>query len=336
MNTATNNIINHPRLAASERVTFDDNEAQINPAYKSPNKRGFGHKALTRSFRATSPDKILTVYDKYQSEYEKQEIAQTARACELASKILLKKKVANDILDALHKDGISVPAPIVFALMRIAKSMKPAAMVTVKQLQDLAGEKPEKISAKWWSEGLPLIVDIAGLTVKKSKTERRFSEVFELESKCLFRAYACEKIGAPFLFLFDRLGSRLNDSDPFIERSSSGELIVHERPSQTSEGKEAARKVQQAKYLKKMEAAEQKVLGDSSSESGTDYIELLKNNKPMMVVTAIVAVLLMGSIAESQKKQNINPELQTMDAAFDINTIVNDDDFGYLENDNDD
>ena len=298
---------------------------------RTPIPRVFQEKAAPQSFPAPSPDKLLQKYNKYESRSTKAECAQKAKARRIAAKVLLKKRTALAVLQALHAEGIA-PAPIVSLLSKIAAELVPGKVVTTKDLQDIAGTKPDGVGVKWWSEGLPVLIDVAGLTVKTNKSERRFAELSDLERRCFVLTNLCEKMGGVVVNQFDRLGGVLVSSDPFTERAKDGSLIVHERPSQTSEGKEAGRRVAQALYIKKMnelEASAQMIESGEYSGGHNGYIELLKEYKVAVGGVVIVVLLLIAAAAENVNKTEINPILEQ--SGLSIDAIADQEsDYGYL------
>ena len=298
---------------------------------RSPISRVFKEKAVPQSLPVPSTDKLLQKYNKYESKSVKTECAQKEKARRIAAKVLLKKRTALAVLQSLHNEGIA-PAPIVSLLSKIAAALVPGKVVTSKDLQDIAGTKPDGVSVKWWNEGFPILIDVAGLTIKTTKSERRFAELCDLERRCFVLTNLCEKMGGAVVNQFDRLGGALVSSDPFTERAKDGSLIVHERPSQTSEGKEAGRRVAQAQYLKKMnelEASAQIIESGDYSGSHNGYIELLKEYKVAVGGVIVVVLLLVAAAAENVNKTEINPALEQSSLSIDA-IAEQDSDYGYL------
>lgn len=298
---------------------------------RAPISRVFQEKAVPQSFPVLSANKLLQKYNKYESNSVKTECAHKAKARRIAAKVLLKKRTALAVLQSLHNEGIA-PAPIVTLLSKIAAELVPGKVVTSKDLQDIAGAKPEGVSMKWWNEGFPILVDVAGLTIKTTKSERRFAELCDLERRCFVLTSLCEKMGGVVVNQFDRLGGVLVSADPFTERAKDGSLIVHERPNQTSEGKEAGRRVAQAMYLKKMnelEASAQMIESGEYSGGYNGYIELLKEYKIAVGGVVIVVLLLIAAAAENVNKTEINPILEQ--SGLSIDEIADQQsDYGYL------
>ncbi|PID45040.1 MAG: hypothetical protein CSB47_10375 [Proteobacteria bacterium] len=307
-------------------------EQPVREKKQAPQTRQNQGKVLSQSFPSASTAKLLAKYNNYETKAEKAAQVQTTKARRVAGKILAKKKTALAVLNSLHSESID-PAPIVVILSHVANNVVPGKTVTVKDLHDIAGSKPAGVSDRWWKEGFPLLLDITGITVKSSKTERRFAELCELENRCFMMLAICQKTGDIAFDQFDRLGGKLINTDPFTERAKDGSLIVHERPHQTAEGKEAARRVFQARYLKKMKALEAKASPSDADFSGErlGLIELLKTYKMVSFVALIAVFLIIGAIAEGINKSEINPLVHEQGEVLDIDAIANqDEEFGYL------
>lgn len=248
-----------------------------------------GKKWLPRSFHEASPEKIIAQIDKVAIRYADNKERSRQQAVHSAMAILRKKSVCLRLYATLQESGVPVH-PITLAVIRMAEGIRPGDPVTVDELHTLSGTRPEGVTQKWWSEKLPILMDDIGLTVKKSQTERRWAELFELENMRSTLHKIPYLIGDRCLVAADQLAKRMTVQSAYLERGKSGELIIYERPGQTSEGKEARRKAEMAAYLarqEKLRMAHEKSVTSHESDLGQ-----LASYKPIILIGIFVVAML--------------------------------------------
>lgn len=276
--------------------------------FTDPENRENSVSLLNRYFPGTSETNILAKYEKETESYLHRKASERSKGAALAIKIIAKKKTVLKLLEKLTPLGLS-PACVVPSVINIAKAIEPGAPISTKNILELAGARPAMINAKWWNDSFPTLLDDIGITLKSSRTERRFLEVQELEANCQLMTFVCQKLGDTIYGSTERLAGRLIDNDAFVERTKSGEVIVHERPHETLEGKEAARKAQQAKFLYEMKVTEKKY---SITEFDDEYAASVNSFKtPIVIVSIVSALLVLGVAVEVMNpKAEINPAVQ--------------------------
>ena len=108
--------------------------------------------------------------------------------------------------------------------------------------------------------------------------------------------------------------------DPYSDQTRNGEVIRHEKPHQTSEGKALARQLAASEYRARVAEAIRKNqrIADGDDEylnsGGMNLLGDFSKNKPMLAVAGLAAVLAVAAFAEMGSKQprEINPALASV------------------------
>lgn len=291
---------------------------------ETPVTRDFGGSGFSQSFPTNKTVQILDNFNKAAVAAEKAREDDTKKCRNLAMKIISNKKTAIKILELINKNALPLVSSV-NSLIAIAQALEPGEPVTADRLADVIDGRPNDINKKQWADAFLPLVDFAGFTIKENDTRRRFAEYSELLCKCNPLANCVLKSTDIAFRVSDQLAGRLIRVDPYTERLKNGEVIRHEKPHQTQEGKALAREVAQARYeaemTKKKRQYENSIdVGEFGNNVGTNRLSEFANNKPMLAISILTVVLLIGAAAEfnSKKKVDMNPQLAntpTFDAA---------------------
>jgi len=281
---------------------------------KTPKNRVFKEKGLSGGFPAALSDQICDKVEKKAFKEAKKKSEDISLGRSYALEILQTKKSAHFIYKELDEAKLPM-RPAIVALVSIAKKLVPGDPATVGLIASLSGIPPDNFPLKWWRDKLPELLDGVGITVKKSKTERVFCETQELKIRCRVMSRMCYSLGNAVFNTCDRALRPLVDNSAYAEKSKSGELVIHPRPYQTEEGKEAKRDADLADYLHKQRArkARHENAKDDSFDFGMGVFEDYKY--PILIAIAVTALLVGyaasnddGGMPESMKAAMIEPQ----------------------------
>lgn len=229
----------------------------------------------------------------------------------LSLRLVSTDKVMFKVLGYLIQYDVE-PSIIISGLVNITKNHRDGGSVTTSEIIGFSGiETSENISSKWLSDNLPKITDIAGITKKISRTERHFSDLYELTNSVYFSLRCLNLFCDFFVNKADQMAGRFIKTSPYIEQMRTGELIVHERPENTPQGKKAAREANEAKYIYKQKAIAEKY--KDGSEMDSEDIDIFGTYKtPIAIVLfLIVSVFLFSNYSNSLRENNHNKKPMT-------------------------
>lgn len=286
------------------------------PRKETPATRDFQEVGFSPTFPAPVADKVLANFTKAAKIVNSRQEAETKAARNLALKLIGDKKRAINLVSRINKEGLPLVSSV-NCLLAVASIIEPGQPVTAERLTELLGGLPDDISKKVWADTFMPLVDFAGLTIKDGATTRRFSTLAELQCKCNPLINVCDKIGDFVLSGSDRLAGAVIRTDPYSVQTKSGDVVRHEKPHETLEGKELARKLADSEYKAKMAEAirkNQRIAdgdGDYGNSGGVNLLGDLTKNKPMLLVGGLALLLLVGGVAEMGSKQprEMNPAL---------------------------
>lgn len=301
-----------PKFHASKDDTQDGNVVPLRSENEGAENRVSSKNALSTDLTPTSTSLVLSKIDKATQQLADQKERERIKARRIALGLITKKKTINYLCIELNHANIPVKS-IMLALIKVAEALDPDELATSDTLNKVVGDRPEGVSVKWWRDEFPELLDKLGITVKKSRTERRFNSLSDLQCRCNLLISCVEKTGDVVISSLDRLAKQLLTVNPYIEQNKNGELVVHEKPAQTHEGKEAKRKAELAAYLAKQRKKEASyVEHNQPSIDITNAIDTYK--KPALVILGLMVVLYF--IGEIQPQQNPNLDVKVQQGNF--------------------
>lgn len=218
------------------------------------------------------------------------------KARKIAVNFLIKKKTIIDLIRQLTKADVPV-SPVIAALVNVASGINPGEIVTLDQLKTAAGEKPEDVTERWWRSEFALICDSVGFTVLEKTTERRYAELNELEYRCSLLLKCCEDTGnlltSAGSLVVGSIFSQLTTKNPYIEEKKNGDVVVHLRPHETPEGKEAMRKADHAEFIAKQKSREDLYNKKEEGDHGQ-----LQSFRPWLIGAGVAGALVLYAMAQ--------------------------------------
>ena len=303
-----------------EKIVVDATaEVVAFPRKEAPTTRDFVEIGFSPSFPAPAYDKVLTRFNRAAQIVQKKQESETNAARKLAIKFLSDKKRSLMIVSQINKLGLPMVSSV-NCLLATANAIEPGEPVTAERLASLLGGMPDDMDKKVWAESFMPLVDMVGFTIKETATSRRFTTRQELQCKC-YKAISClEQFGGFVLSGSDRLAGMVIRTDPYSVQTKNGDVVRHEKPHETPQGKELSRQLAQSEYEARMVQAINKnkriISGDDDygNSGGANLLGDLSKNKPMLVVVGLVAVLALAAVAEVGSKQphEMNPALASM------------------------
>lgn len=289
------------------------------PRKETPATRDFQEIGFSPTFPAPVADKVLANFTKAAKIVNSRQEAETKAARNLALKLIGDKKRALNLVSRINKEGLPLVSAV-NCLLAVASVIEPGQPVTAERLTELLGGLPDDMSKKVWADTFMPLVDFAGLTIKDGATTRRFATAQELQCKC-YKAISClEQIGGFVLSTSDRFAGKVIRTDPYSVQTKNGDVVRHEKPHETLEGKELARKLADSEYKAKMAEAirkNQRIAdgdGEYGNSGGMNFLGDFSKNKPMLAVAGLALILVVAAVAEMGSKQprEMNPALASL------------------------
>lgn len=289
------------------------------PQKETPVTRDFGVLGFSPNSPSPVSAKVLNNFNKAAKIVQKQQEKEIDCSRLLSLKLIGNKKRAVLLMTRIIESGL----PMVSSgncLLAIAGIVEPGKVVTAERLSDLLGGIPDDMTKKVWAESFMPLVDFAGLTIKDTATTRRFSTLAELQCKCNPLINVCDKIGDFVLSGSDHLAGTVIRTDPYSVQTKNGDVVRHQKPHETLEGKELARKLADSEYKAKMAEAirkNQRIAdgdGEYGNSGGMNFLGDFSKNKPMLAVAGLALILVVAAVAEMGSKQprEMNPALASL------------------------
>jgi len=204
------------------------------------------------------------------------------------------------------------------AILAVLRTFRPEKPVTEADM--VAATQGLEISTRFVQRDLPKILDALKLTAQYDGKKRRFASIKELKIAASTAAKITD-VGVTVAMTVAAHGSGLLLQSPFVGRDSSGNVVTHLRPKHTEEGKAAARKVEEARYIAKQElkameyrnAAKQAALGsDPYATTGQASSWALPAIGIALVLGIVVAAARSGGVEPAAPAQNTEQLVQQM------------------------
>lgn len=261
----------------------------------------------------------LSLVQKLDEQYQKHAAKKQqlcAKSQNLALGILQKKSIQHRLFDRLLVEN--VPAkPVAMALVLVAQQLQPEATVSAANINKMIenAAKDSEISAKWWSERFPLLLDELGFTCKKNETVRAFASIKQLTLIRSDAAKLIDRTGYACACLIDSTASKIVERSAYVEKQGD-KVIYHQRPEQTAEGKAARRRVDQEAYLAKQQEKLNAVANSETTKAAGQW-ETYK--MPALIVALVVLSLV--ALAEFQSSKELKTQ-NNQSMSFDPNIIA--------------
>ncbi len=289
------------------------------PQKETPVTRDFGVLGFSPNSPSPVSDRILTNFNKAAEIVQKQQEKELNRSRLLSMKLIGNKKRAIALMSRINESGLPMISSV-NCLLATACVVEPGKAVTAERLSELLGGIPDDMTKKLWTDSFMPLADFAGLTIKDTATTRRFSTLAELQCKCNPLINCVEQIGGFALSISDQIAGTVIRVDPYSDQSKNGEVIRHEKPHQTAEGKALARQLADSEYKARVAEAIRKnqriAAGDhENGNSGSmNFLGDFSKNKPMLAVAGLALILGVAAVAEMGSKQprEINPALASV------------------------